>query len=154
MGKCLAFLILGFILLGCKMQTSSAPDPFTTESISESKKNNYFISEYIPQRPYIELGGERINIIESWTEYPHRKDIWGNKIDSSLFCLVIRFDMRQSNQNLDLYSYVKGLVNSSGKVWITLDLQKIENDTLKFQYRSSLSQERRNQFFCLQKKTF
>lgn len=137
MKKYLSYLFFCYIILGCKIQLNTAPDPFTSNSISESKQDKYFISENRPVTSFIELEGKKVPIVESWTEYPHRKGLFRDKIDSSIFCLVVVFDLNSDfNIKSELNTYVKGLTNTSGKTWVMMDLEKINNDTLMLEYRS------------------
>ncbi|MES1181379.1 MAG: hypothetical protein ABUL44_01150 [Flavobacterium sp.] len=143
------------LFFSCKFQISDDPKPWPYESIRISKKNGAFISEYVPQAPYLKMGGKNYKVNEAWVEHTHVKMDFYDSITPNA-ALVVDFYYNTSLRT-DLKKYVKEMGNGVSTIWFNLSPQDYVDDsqikdTLIIQYRESLDSVKKNRTFLLFKK--
>ena len=147
----LCVLVMALVLTGgCKCQLANEPTLLAYQSFDESKENNAFVIEYMPQKPYLEIEGKKFNIGKAWIEKGHLQKNFGDEIADSVLCFVMTLN-HIPNEKIDLKDYITEIGNGSDRVWFFLEY-KFNSDTIKLNYRSSMKQRQKNNVFMLFKK--
>lgn len=140
--------IITLLLTFSKCKLAKEPTLMPFHSINESKKNNAFITELMPQERYLEIEGVKHYIENAWIEHPHHERNFGNEVQPDGYCFVMTFKF-DAQSDIDLKPYFEDLGHGSDRVWFFLLSADKDKDTIKLNYRSTLSDRHKEKIFLL-----
>ena len=148
-GNYLFLLILSFT--SCMDKLAKDSGPLSYSSIDESKKNNAFVAEFIPQNSFIEFNGKKYFIENALIQHPYYQKNSINVLGEQLYIFTVSFQFDPKNK-IDFHDYLSVLASSNSQVFFFLDGEKKDRDTLKLPYRNTIENSKKDKVFLFFRK--
>ena len=134
------------------MQLAKVPHAITYSSINQAKENHAFVSQYIPDSPFICISGKEYDIEEGWIAHPYIQHNFYVEIVYGIYTFSLSF--KPDNEGLgifDAHDFIQGIESNDRISFYLTDYNK-KPDTIIVHYRQTLKSPKMNKKLLLFRK--